>query len=189
MSKKVNEVKSIIKEREDQKHEAIARIEAELNATRKKLEALRNDLNTVENADQYKTIIREIRDNEEVMTYFGKKKVEAETATLSEEEYKAIIKEINGAFETVKAERLKLIHAGIDKLIKELDGYFDEVSELDDLLCRAGSLMKVQARPLTAWTLANALDPNDYYHLFIDSYRKLVQYKTFNMTHGRHHEV
>lgn len=184
MNKKVNEVKSVIKEREDQKREAVAKIEAELTATEKKLEELRKVLPTVENADQYKTIIREIRDNEEVLTFFGKKKSEAEQNAITPEEYKPMVNAIRSAFEAVKAERTKAIYTEIDKLIKELDGYHEEVSELTDLLTRAGNLAKVTPLVLDSRSLANSADVNDRYHFFVEGYYRMVQIRTYQSIHG-----
>ena len=185
MNKKVNEVKSIIKNYEDQKREAVAKIKAELTATEKKLEELRKVLPTVENADQYKTIIREIRDNEEVLTYFGKKKAEAEQKTISQKDYMAIVKDVQIAFEAVKAERSKVIFAEIEKLIKELDTYDDEVAEMNDLLSRANSLARVTTpRAINARALTTPSDPDDQYHFFIDGYYKMRQVRIYQSIHG-----
>lgn len=175
MKKTLEEVKTIIIEREQKRRETLAVIDAELTATKNKVNELRASLQNSRTAEEYKTIIHDIRDNEAVIVFFEGKRKEAEKTALTKEEYSHITKEVKEAFEAVKADRTKVIYSSIDKLVKELAAYFKDVDELNGILLDAATVNGRTPLILNGNTLADFTKINDPYHFFIDAYNKMRQ--------------
>lgn len=184
MSKKISEVKTMV-EKLKEKHQAdLAKLETERNAIEAKLVTLRSDRDRVETADQYKSLSREIHENEDVLVFFDKKKRELDAPMLSKEEYTSIETEVEKAFVLVKAEHSKTIFTDMDKLISDLTAYFKECEELNGLLQILGNLNKANPKSLNAGSIVNRLDPNDRYHQFFDAYMNLQKMLKYQEFHG-----
>lgn len=148
MNKELKKISSMLSEKETKKNETIARSEAEYKETETKLADLHTKLENAENAEQYKTLLADIRDNEAVLAFCSKKLEEARNKTLTSSEYNAIADEAIKAFGAIQAESRPAIIAEIEKLEKLLSVYDSEVMELNRILRRASELCGTSA-PMT----------------------------------------
>lgn len=175
MSKEVKKAIALLDEKEIQTRELIAKAEADLNATNAKLSDLRARLNNADSADQYKELIHEIRDNEAVLSFCEKRIKSLKESTLTPDEYKIILAEITRSFGDVQVEYFKQVKTEVDKLLKILSSYDNEVAELNSALSRVNSTQ--------ATASFNVLNPRDMvkdrfdlcdpYRLFVDTYYRM----------------
>ena len=140
MNKETKKAVAMINEKESQNREMLSKIEVEITNTEAKLTALRADLEKAENGEQYKDILKEIRDYEDVLKFCEKKKSTAAANTLSETEYRAILAEIKKARDAAKADMKKTFIADVEKLTATL-GQWDSINnELNGVAQRAANL-------------------------------------------------
>lgn len=174
MNKDVKKTVAILEDREAKNAEVLGKARAELDATSAKLKALREEIDNAQDANQYTELLHEIRDTEAVLQFCEKRVKQAESNTLTAEEYKNIVSEAQDSFKAVKADAKKSVKAEVDKLVKILTDYDNQVAELNDLLQRAGVLNRTAPVILNPQTITSiSSDPNDPYHLFVASFYKL----------------
>ena len=188
MNKEIKRVSGILDEKKAHRDEVIAKARADLKATNEKLSVLRKELDKAEDSEQFKTILHDVKDNEAVLEFCEKRLHEAESESLSDTEYKEIIYEVSTAYKAIKEEHMKSINGAIDKLLKLLDVYDNEVSELNDIIDRAGELhqtnfselvtTKINPRAALIEEIRNPLHP---YRLYIDDFYKLKLARATNV--------
>ena len=148
MNKEVKKAAAILEEKEHQNRELLEKAETELNATREKLSALRANLDGAENAQQYKEILQQVRDEEAILEFCKKRAAEARAKTLSEEDFRSLTQKANEAFDKLKTEQRAAILAETEKLWNLLTAYDADVAELNSVIVRAAQLHK-DDRPAT----------------------------------------
>ncbi len=140
MNTKIKKAITLIEDRENRSREAVALAEGELTTTKDKLLALRAELNRAESADQYKELLREIHDTEAVLEFCEKRLQTTKNESLTAEEYKNIVLDVKRSYTEIKADHLKSIAIEVEKLFGLIEDYSSEVSALNYVLTRAGSL-------------------------------------------------
>ena len=140
MTKETKKAVAMINEKEAQNREMLSKIEVEITNTEAKLSALRADLEKAENGEQYKDILKEIRDYEDVLKFCEKKKTEAAAHTLSETEYRAILAEIKKARDAAKAEMKKTLIADVERITATLSQWDAINNDLNGIAQRAALL-------------------------------------------------
>ena len=140
MNKEIKKASSLLEEKETKKKAVIAKTEAELKAVDDKLTALYSALDKADNAEQYKTLLAEIRDNEAVKKFCEKKVSEAKSTTLTKDEYEAIASNCKNSFNTLKAETEKALSEEFEKINKLLSATDADVIELNEVLRKAALL-------------------------------------------------
>lgn len=175
MSKEVKKAISLLEEKELQNSELIAKAEADLNDTNAKLEDLRARLNSADSADVYKDLLHEIRDNEAVLSFCEKRLKTLKVPVLTKDEYNSILEEITRAFSDIKAEYFKQVKPEIDKIMKILNAYDNDVAELNTALFKINSTQKgINGSDLDPREMVTArTDPRDPYRCFVDAYYRL----------------
>ena len=140
MNKDIKKASSLLEEKETKRKAVIAKTEAELKATNDKLTALHSALEKADNAEQYKTLLAEIRDNEAVKKFCEKKVAEAKSNILTSEEYKTITSECKKSYDSIKAETEKALFEEFEKIDKLISVADAEISELNEVLKKATTL-------------------------------------------------
>lgn len=133
MNKDVKKALAVVEEKETKNRESISRCGAELEANRNKLVELKAQLKGADNADQYKGLLREIRDTEAVIEFL-EARLKEYSAGLTPDERNKLVTEIKKAFAGARAEYFKTIAPEIDKLVKLMNDYDQEVAELNAIL-------------------------------------------------------
>lgn len=186
MNKEIKRVSEVLAERKAERDEVIAKARADLKATSDTLTSLRASLENADGAEQYKTILHDIKDNEAVLEFCEKRLHEAENTALSDAEYSDVINEVRTAFKAIKDEHAKVINSAIDKLLKLLEVYDNEVSELNDIVDRAGELHKSSFNE----TISNKVNPRAIaddvrnplhpYRLYVEDFYKIKNARSVN---------
>ena len=140
MNKEIKKASSLLNEMETKRTATIAKAEAELKATDEKLKALRAALDKADSAEQYKTLLAEIRDNEAVKKFCGKKVAEAKANIMTAEEYKAITSECKKYYDSLKADTEKALLEEIEKMNKLISAADAEIAEMNEILKKATAL-------------------------------------------------
>lgn len=164
MNKEVKKAIAVFDEKTAKNREMINKNETELNATKEKLVALRADLNNADDPDQYRAILREIGDNESVVTFLENRIGKLRESVLTIEEHRAFEAGVNNAFRSLKADYYKTMVAEIDKLVSIVNEYNAEVNELNKALAKVAS-MRPNTSPtiLASRTIVNGMDPLNPY--------------------------
>ena len=163
MNKEIKKAAELMSKKEAEKAAAIAKIDKELNATRKKLEELKAKLPTGETAEEYKKTLAEIRDNEAVIEFFEKKKTAVELEGLTPAEYMNITREVKAAADRIRADQGAAILTEIEKLNGMLTAYNGDIIELNKILLKAAQLHKVNPITLNAQEIAPANSDASHY--------------------------
>ena len=171
MSKEVKKVYSLIEEKKKMRDQLIIKIEAELKTCNEKLTALNTALEKSESAEQYKSLLQEIRDYEATKEFLEKKLNEARAYLLSSEDCNNIVKAINSSFVELQKEQRDIIVAEIDKLMKLLFAYDSEVAELNKLVTEVNSITKSNVLSLFNPQTLTANDPDKRY--FVEAFYKM----------------
>ena len=94
MNKDVKKALAVVEEKETKNRESISRCSAELEANRNKLVELKAQLKGADNADQYKDLLREIRDTEAVIEFL-EARLKEYSAGLTPDERNKLVKLMN----------------------------------------------------------------------------------------------
>lgn len=164
MNKDVKKALALFDEKTAKNRELISKTENELKATKDKLVSLRADLNNADDPDQYRAILREIGDNESVVTFLENRIRKASESVLTIDEHRAFESSVNGAFRALKADYYKTMVAEIDKLVSIVNDYNAEVTELNEALAKVAT-MRPNTSPtiLVSRTIVNGMDPLNPY--------------------------
>lgn len=154
MNKDVKKAIAIIEEKEGRRREKLAKAEAEKKDTAEKLENVKEAMAAAENAEDYKRLLQEQRDLEDVLEFCEKRIKEAKGETITPEEYSAVIIEVQKAFNSLKGEKRAAIREEMEKLMKLLYAYDSEVIELNKVCLKAGALRHVTPLSLDANSIA-----------------------------------
>lgn len=142
MSNRIKKATAILEEKRTTQPKLLAKAEKELKECEEKLSGLKSALEVADNAEDYKKLLQEVRDYEAVKAFCEKKLNEINNSSLTNEEFKFIISEVNKAFASLKKEKLEVINAEIEKLSKLIAEYDSEVDEYNALLKEAYKLHK-----------------------------------------------
>lgn len=168
MNKEVKKAAAFLDEREKKSREIIAKAEAETQATREKVNALRASLDAAEDAEQYATILQELRTNEAVLEFCDKRTREAHAQTLTPEEYATIIGEVGKAYDTIKKEQATALGVEIEKFTKLMQAYDEDVKELNGLVVSASNLARKSNPPIM--TAASISSENETIRPYVAAY-------------------
>lgn len=176
MNKDVQRVLDSFEEKTARVRDVISKTEAELKATKDKLEALKTELNNADDPDQYKTILREIHDNESVIEFLENRIRKETGSVLTADESRSFNASVNDAFRELKSSYYKSIVKEIDKLVELVNSYNSEVEELNNAI-RKVSRMTHDKTPslLVSRTIVNGADPLNPYTTMYDA---CVTYQT-----------
>lgn len=173
-TKEITKVNALLDQKEKTKAETVAKLEKELQDSHSKLAALKEQLSKSDSAEQYKSLLQEIRDYEAVIEFCEHKLIKAKTETLTGEEYTTLKGSVTSAFEAIKKEQGAAINAEIDKLVSMLEAYDKDVTELNALSVRINSLGS-KNNAVTTLNAQTISETKPDYRYFIEAY---YRYKT-----------
>lgn len=173
-SKEITKAAALLDQKEKTKAETVAKLEKELQESHSKLSALKEQLSKSDSAEQYKTLLQEIRDYEAVIDFCEHKLIKAKTETLTGEEYATLNGSVMSAFNAIKKEQGAAINAEIEKLVSMLEAYDKDVTELNTLFTRINSLSN-RNQSITTLNAQTISETKPDYRYFIDAY---YRYKT-----------
>lgn len=174
MSKELKKTLSLINEKEALNREILSKVTVEIESTEAKLQSLKAELDSAESSDQYKELMKEIRDYEDVLKFCKKKKAVAESNTLTDAEYKAVLAELKKARDSMKMECKKQLIADVEKLTSTLSMWDLFVTESNGVAARINGLSGGRQNLLqNAQTIADG----DYVLLgYVDTFYRLKAY-------------
>lgn len=140
MNKEIKKAAALLQEKETKRAESLAKIDAEIKSTRETIEIISGKLENAEDAEQFKRLLSDKRDNEAALEFFEQKRAEASTATLTADEYKAIKATCKKSFEDMRAATETEIKAEIEKINKLIIAFNDNTDELNEVSRKAANL-------------------------------------------------
>lgn len=140
MNKEIKKAAALLKEKETQRAEIIAKYDNEIKVSHANLSDITAKLDRAEDAEQFTRLAGEKRDYEAAITFFEKKKAEANGPILSKEEYKTIREECKKNFDVICENTRKELKAEIDKVNNIMAVYDAELTELNNVIKQAGIL-------------------------------------------------
>lgn len=164
MNKEVKKAMASLDEKSTKNRDLISKTESELNATKEKLASLKSDLNNADGPDQYRAIIREINENEAVISFLENRIRKLNESVLTIDEYRSFELSVNGAFRDLKTDYYKSMVSEIDKLVSIVNAYNAEVDELNKALAKVATMRKnTIPSTLVSRTIVNGSDPLNPY--------------------------
>lgn len=140
MNKEIKKAAALLQEKETKRAESLAKIDAEIKSTRETIEIISGKLEKAEDAEQFKRLLSDKRDNEAALEFFEQKRAEASTATLTADEYKAIKANCKKSFDDMKATTATDIKAEIEKINKMIEAFNANTDELNEVMKQAAKL-------------------------------------------------
>ena len=164
MSKEIKKAAAILAEKEKAQAAALAKLETDYKTTGEKLASLQADLDKATDAEEYKRLLSDIRDNEAVIQFCNKKINELKAqGILTDAEYKAIEAEALAAFAAIKKAQSKAINEEINKLNDLLTAFDADTAEINALLLRAAQLKGRNPLIMNAQTITENTPENRHY--------------------------
>lgn len=163
MSKEIKKAAAMLAEKENAKAQRLAKLENDRKTTGEKLASLQAALEKAADAEEYKSLLSDIRDNEAVMQFCNKKIGETQAEGLTDAEYFSIEAEARAAFEAIKKAQGKAINEEINKLNDLLTAFDADTAEINALLSRAAQLKGRNPIIVNAQTIAENAPENRHY--------------------------
>lgn len=173
--KEIKKAESMLKEKEAEKAKRISQADKEIKSVEEKLTSLRAKLEKAETAEAFAATCHEITDAEAALKFFNKKKADVQSdAILTAEEYSAIKKEIQSAYDKFTAESAESIRAELDKAIMQLNVFESTIGELNHVLAKAAAIRGESPSVLSSKVVLANKDPLDVHKAMIDGYFRMI---------------
>ena len=163
MNKEIKKAAALLAEKEYKRAQALTKLENDYAITGANLARLQEKLNAAADAEEYKGLLSEIRDNEAVLQFCKKKITETKAQGLTDAEYHAITAEAGAAFDAIKKAQGAAINAQIEKLNELLTAFDADTAELNALLAKAAQLKGCSPVIYNAQTIAANTPENRHY--------------------------
>jgi len=163
MNKEIKKAAAILAEKEYKRAQVLAKLESDYKSTGEKLASLQAKLNAAADAEEYKNLLSEIRDNEAVLQFCKKKIAETSAQGLTDAEYHAITAEAGAAFDAIKKAQGAAINAQIEKLNELLTAFDADTAEINALLLKAAQLKGCSPLIYNAQTISTITSENKHY--------------------------
>lgn len=173
--KEIKKAESMLKEKEAEKEKRISQADKEIKSVEEKLTSLRAKLDKAETAEAFAATCHEITDAEAALKFFNKKKADVQSdAILTAEEYSAIKKEIQSAYDKFTAESEKSIRAELDKAIMQLNVFEATIGDLNAVLAKAAAIRGESPAALSSKVVLANGDAFNTHAAMIDGYFRVM---------------